>query len=77
MKVGISENFRLIEVFDGIHYACLESPNRLSVFFEKNKGSGAPLLTAQYPDHDRAAEALEKLMKKDYLTIPKDFIEKK
>ncbi|MCR4739679.1 MAG: hypothetical protein K5886_05375 [Lachnospiraceae bacterium] len=74
MKIGISDNFRLIKVFEGVSYACIED-STLKAYKKVGDQDDNPLVTAVYPDFDRASEALEKLMKKDYLTIPKDYVE--
>ena len=74
MKIGISENFRLIKVFEGISYACIKD-SVLKAYKKTGDDDDNPLVTARYPDFDRASEALEKLMKKDYLTIPQDYVE--
>ncbi|MCR5733871.1 MAG: hypothetical protein K6G22_04605 [Lachnospiraceae bacterium] len=73
MKIGISDNFRLVKVFEGISYACLED-SVLKAYKKMGDPDDSPVVTAAYPDFDRASEALEKLMKKDYLTIPKDYV---
>ncbi len=70
MRIGISKNFKLISAVSGIKRA--EVKNETLVMYGKDMRF--PIM-AEYPDTDRASDALEKLLKKEYLVIPEEYVE--
>ena len=76
MKIGISNDY-LIEAVYTVSHA--QRKNAVCSFFVESSVDGLLIqkeLCVDYESVNRAAEALEKLLKKNYLVIPKEYIKK-
>ncbi len=67
MRIGLSKNFRIQEIFGEVTTASVDEN---ICYFQISDGSS---LIAEYPDGERASDALEKLLKKGYLVIPMEY----
>ncbi len=70
MKIGIAKNFKVVKVYGGIDSGTLA--NNVCWFY-REKGGPFPM-AVEYPNEERAADALEKILKKDYLVVPEEYL---
>ena len=67
MRIGISRNFRIQEVYGNVVSA---SADENICYFRLGDDS---TLLVEYPDSERASDALEKILKKEYLVVPLEY----
>ena len=67
MRIGISKNFRIQEVYGNVVSASVDEN---ICYFQLADDS---TLLVEYPDTERASDALEKILKKEYLVVPLEY----